>query len=225
MPSLENIAVPLVVLLGIFFIAWFLAGNELMRRRGRSLAIWCKRSLDPLGGKQAILWITLHSFRLEAEGLKAPFHSTKLTGLVESWDVPLVWLGNRLNGRRDMVLLQVELRQQPIWGLELFRPRSLLAGDARQMAREEGWPEEGLEEFRFAATNGEAPRKLGRHLLAALGTERANLVRLAVRRRGAHLTLALNVPDPRRFTPGDFHRLMERLAGATLPFATPSEPS
>ncbi len=218
----EQVALPAVLGLGAIFIAWYLVGNEIMRRRGRALAVWCKRALDPMGGRQAVKWITMHSFRLEVEGLKAPFQAGSLTGLTESWDVPMIWLGNRLNGRRDMVLLQLSLRQQPIWGLELYRPRSILAGDARRTAVDEGWSEQPLEEFRLASAGGGAMQKLARDLLLALGDERLNLVRLAVRRRGHHLTLALNVPDRSRLTPVAFSQLVERLARATLRYATPT---
>lgn len=219
--ALERAALPAVFALGVFFIGWYFVGNEIMRRRGRELALWCKRALDPLGGRQAIQWITFHSFRLQVEGIKPPFKSGSLTGLTESWDVPIIWLGNRLSGRRDMVLLQVNLRQQPIWGLELYRPRSLLAGDARRLAGEEGWGDQPLAEFRLASPGGGAPEALSQQLLVELGEERANLVRLAVRRRGPHLTLALNVPDRARLNPASFHELMEGLARATLRYATP----
>ena len=220
----EQVVFPAILALGVFFIGWYFVGNEIMRRRGRELALWCKRALDPLGGRQAVQWITMHSFRLQVDGLKAPFQSGSLTGLVESWDVPMIWLGNRLNGRRDMVLLQVSLRRQPIWGMELYRPRSVLAGDARRFAREEGWADEQLDEFRFAsAGSGGALVGLAREFLVELGDERANLVRLSVRRQGPHLTLALNVPDRSGLTPAGFHQLMERLASATLKYATPAE--
>ena len=218
----QNLALLLVFALGALLIGWYIVGNEVMRRRGRSLAVWCKRSLDPLGGRQSIQWITTQSFRLEVEGLKAPFGSGTLAGLVESLDVPVIWLANRVNGRRDMVLLQVSLRQQPIWGLELYRPRSVLAGDARHYVREEGWTETAFDGFRFASAGGLKMEKPARELMGALGDEAANLVRLAVRRRGLHLTLALNVPDRSRLSPQDFSRMVERLARALLPFTTPA---
>jgi hypothetical protein len=49
-------------------------------------------------------------------------------------------------------------------------------------------------------------------LIKALDTQRVRLVRLAVRRQGNHLTLALNVPDPAQFDPSDLTRLAHRLA-------------
>ncbi len=223
MPHISSqTALPVVLVLGVFFIAWYLAGNELMRRRARVLAIWCKRALDPLGGKQAVLWITMHSFRLDVESARGTIDSGSLTGLVESWDVPMIWLANRLKGRRDMVLLQLTLRQQPIFGLELYRPGSLLAGDAHHLAEQERWSEEPVDEFRLASPGGQAPRLLAEQLLAELAAQRSQLIRLAVRRQGRHLTLALNVPGPTRPEPERFHQLMERLTRATLRYATPS---
>lgn len=219
---MNQVALPIVLGLGAILIVWFVAGNERMRRRGRSLAIWSKRALDPLGGRQAIQWITLHSFRLEVDGLKPPFTSGTMTGLVESWDVPFTWLINRLNGRRDMVLVQLAMRQQPIWGVELFRPRSVLAGDARHLATQEGWQTEPFEEFLLASPVGASSQKLAGELLAALGPRRSDLLRLAVRRRGLHLTLGFNVPDRERVQPQDLTRTLQAVAGVALRYATPA---
>lgn len=219
--ALNQFALPAVLVLSLFFIGWYIAGNEVMRRRGRALAVWCKRALDPLGGRQAIQWITAHSFRLEVQGMKSPFTSGSLTGLVESWDVPMIWFGNRLAGRRDMVLLQATLRRQPIWGLELYRRRSVLGNDARRAGAEESWSDRPLEEFRLASP-GEALEGLARQLLDDLGPNRAHLIRLGLRRRAPNLTLGLNVPDRDRLTPVDFSQLLERLARTTLRYASPT---
>src|SRR5579862_2779933 len=152
----EQAIVPVLVVLGILFLLWYIAGNELMRRRGRRLAVWCKQVADRYGAKQTIKWYTLHSFRLEVQSPSAPFESLALTGLTESWDVPVIWLWNRLNWRRDMVLVQLTLQRQPMFGFELYRPRAVLAGDARHAARQEGWPGDSLDGFRLAAPNDAA---------------------------------------------------------------------
>jgi len=216
--------VGVVVALGALLVIWYLVGNEVMRRRGRTLAVWCKRALDPLGGRQAIQWITTHSFRLEVQGLKPPFTEGSLTGLAESWDVPMIWAINRINGRRDMVLLQLGLRQQPIWGLELYRPGSVLAGDARHAAAQERWTESPLSSFRLASAGGELPRRLANDLISELGDQAKNLVRLSIRRQGMHLTLAMNVPDRSSLSPDGFARLVHQLSRATLRYATPPPP-
>jgi hypothetical protein len=93
----------------------------------------------------------------------------------------------------------------------VYRPGTMLAGDARHLARQEGWAEAPLDDLTVAAA-GEPPRKLATDLLEVLHGERKRLVRLAVRRQGNQLTLALNVPDPRAFDPTEATRLARRLA-------------
>ena len=197
--------------LGLVLVAWYWAGNELMRRRAHRLALWSKRVIDPLGGRQTIRWLGGQAFRIEVEGAQAPFRSLALTGLVESWDVPVVWAWNRLHGRRDMVLMQASLRQQPMWGLEVFRAGTLLTGDARLFARHEGWAEAPLGDLTVAAP-GDTPRRLASELVDLIGFERPRLVRLAVRRQDQHLTLALNVADPTTLEASAVSRLAVLLA-------------
>jgi len=206
---------PIALSLGVILVAWYWAGNELMRRRAHRLALWSKRVIDPLGGTQTIRWLGGQAFRLEVEGAQAPFRSLSLTGLVESWDVPMVWAWNRMHGRRDMVLLQASLNQQPMWGLEVFRAGTLLASDARLFARQEGWPEAPLGDLIVAAP-GDAPRQLASELLGLIDVERSRLVRLAVRRQGHHVTLALNVPDPASFDPTLFARVASEVAARII---------
>ena len=110
-----------------------------------------------------------------------------------------------------MISLQATLRAQPLWGLEIYRPGTLLAGDSRHFARQEGWSESALESLTVAAA-GSAPLRVATELLDEIGAERARLLRLAVRRQGQHLTFALNVPDPARLEPEAVARLAVRLA-------------
>ncbi len=211
----DSLGLPIALSLGVILVAWYWAGNELMRRRAHRLALWSKRVIDPLGGTQTIRWLGGQAFRLEVEGAQAPFRSLSLTGLVESWDVPMVWAWNRMHGRRDMVLLQASLNQQPMWGLEVFRAGTLLASDARLFARQEGWPEAPLGDLIVAAP-GDAPRQLASELLGLIDVERSRLVRLAVRRQGHHVTLALNVPDPASFDPTLFARVASEVAARII---------
>jgi hypothetical protein len=212
----EASGLPIAIGLGGVLFVWYLAGNELMRRRAHRLALWTGRVLEPLGGKQSIQWLGAQAFRLEVAEPRPPFSTLTITGLIESWDVPVVWAWNRLHGRRDMVLIQAQLRAQPLWGFEVYRPGTLLAGDARHFARQEGWEETSAEELAIAAV-GDPPRRLATELLEVVSSERWRLLRLAVRRQGQHLTLALNVPDPARFDAAEASSLARRLAERVVP--------
>ena len=66
--------------------------------------------------------------------------------------------------------------------------------------------------FPVVNVDDEYGRRLAAELVQVLDSERSRLVRLAVRRQGNHLTLALNVPDPARFDPSEVIRLARRLA-------------
>ncbi|HEX8969255.1 MAG TPA: hypothetical protein VF937_15330 [Chloroflexota bacterium] len=208
---MDSVGLPVALGLGVLLVGWYWAGNELMRRRAHRLALWSKQVIDPWGGTQRIQWLGGQAFRLEVEGPRAPFRSVLLTGLVESWDVPMVWLWNRLHGRRDMILLQATLRAQPLWGFEVYRPGTVLAADARHFARQEGWSDSAYEELSIAA-GGDPPRRLAGELVHVVQDQRPRLVRLAVRRQGHHLTLALNIPDPADFSPVHATQLAQRLA-------------
>ena len=157
----DALGLPVVLGVGAVLITWYFAGNELMRRRAHGLAIWSKRAIDPFGGTQSIRWLGNQAFRIEVEGSRPPFRALTMTGLTEAWDVPFTWALNRLNGRRDMIVVQATLRLQPLWGLELFRSSSLLANDARHFAREEGWQETPLGDLRLAPTGLASSRGSG----------------------------------------------------------------
>lgn len=206
----DSLGLPIAIVLGIVLIGWYFVGNEVMRRRAHRLAVWANRVMGPFGGGQSIRWLGGQAFRLELDHPRAPFKSVALTGLVESWDVPMVWAWNRFHGRRDMIQLQASLRAQPMWGLELFRPGSMLAGDARGLARQEGWTESELDEFVVCAPSL-AQVQLAAGLVQVVASERDRLVRLAVRRQNPHLTLALNVPDPTSFDAEDASRLISKI--------------
>jgi len=212
----DAVGLPVALALGALLLGWYVVGNELMRRRAHRLALWSRRIIEPLGGTQSIRWLGGQAFRLEVDGtVQAPFRSVHVTGLVESWDVPMVWAWNRLHGRRDMILVQATLRAQPVWGLEVWRPGTLLAGDARHLAQQEGWQDAAFDELQVA-TAGEVGRELAISLIGDLVSERRRLVRLAVRRQPPHLTVALNVPDPKSLDPGSVRGLATRLADRAI---------
>ena len=196
----DRVFLPLVVVLTVFLVGWYVVGNEVMRRRARALATWCREVLALSGGRLSIQWLTTNSFRLHVEEGRAPLQTGTLTGLTEAWDVPVLWLWNRRRGRRDMVLVQLTLHRRPLFGLELYRAGSLLAGDASHAARLEGWAEEPMDEFRLAAGAGRG-RDLAVDLVGALVDQRRHLVRLAVRRQAPNLSVAMNVPRSERLDP------------------------
>lgn len=226
--GLDDIGLSAVIAIALLFLVWYLVGSWVNRRRMADAARWVHRGLahyhDPRAGraKESIKWLSTNAFNMLLENPKPPFAGVLATVLLQSRDMLTVWLSDRLSGRRDLLLLRYELKRQPIWGVEIFRPRGLLAGEARRVAREEGWSIEPSADGRLlAAHGGGQAEQLCRELLAVLGERREGIVRLGVRRQAPHLTLALDLPDPSTTDPRDTMRLGERLAEITLAYATP----
>ena len=225
--DLDRLGIPLVVALVAVFLVWYFVGSVLNRRRMAEAARWVNRGLEgyrdepPNQSKASIKWLSTNAFNILLEGARPPFQGIIATVLLQSRDMITVWFMDRLTGRRDLLMLRCDLRRQPIWGLEVFRPRSILAGDARRLATGEGWPIQPSEDKSLMAAHGGGKAgELCSALLDALGEERWRLIRLGIRRRAPHLTLALDLPDPASTDPHETMRLAERLATITLGYST-----
>jgi hypothetical protein len=226
--NLDDYGIPLVFALAAIFIAWFFAGAVVNRRRLAQTARWVRRALDdyrlpePSKSTLSIKWISTNAFIILLEGARHPFTGLAATALLRSRDMVTIWLLDRIVGRRDLLMLRCELPRLPIWGVEIFRPRSILSGDIRQTAKREGWPiESAASGPLMTAHGGGKAGELCSALLDALGDRRQEVVRLAIHRRAPHLTLALDLPDPTSADPRETMQLAERLATITLGYCTP----
>lgn len=197
-----------ILVMGGYF-GWFLIGGEYNRRRAGRLAQWIYRGFQPFLGTASIRWLTTHAFEMFVEGAKYPFSALKVTGLLESRDMVAVWLYNRLTYRPDLIVLRANLHRKPMWGFEAFRQRTILSGDARLAAEQEGWVRQacvhGLELWHGGGKDGALCQRL---VEAAVGVEQ-DLIRLAVHRREPHIVLAVSAA---RFERQDAQRLFERFA-------------
>jgi hypothetical protein len=228
MPDTQTIGVYLVVAFAGLFLLWYFAGAFLTRRRLAMAARWVYQGLDlyrdptPDRTRASIKWLSTNAFNILFENARPPLSAVVATVLLRSRDMMTIWLIDRLSGRRDLLMLRYDLERQPIWGVEIFRPRSILAGDSRRIATDEGWTiEPDHDPTLLAAHGGGKAGELCHALLAALGQDRRLLVRLSVRRQSPHLSLGLDMPDPASNDPADVMRLGERLVVVTLDYSTP----
>jgi hypothetical protein len=225
--DLDSIGIAAAFGLAALFIAWYFIGAAINRRRIADAARWVNRGLEAFkeGGQGkssvSIKWLATNAFNILLEGARPPFRAVVATVLLQSRDMVTVWMIDRVTGRRDILLLRCDLRKLPIWGLEVFRPRSILSGDARQRAKQEDWPVElSPDGTLLVAHGGGKAGQLCASLLREIGNEGRCLIRLGISRRSPHLMLAIDLPDPARSDPRDTLRLAERLAAVTGRYST-----
>jgi hypothetical protein len=191
------------------------------RRRLLAAARWVNELLGPLGGTSQVRWTASSAFHITASDQDAPFLRMVVTVLLKPRDLVATLVVNRLLRRNDLLLVRCELRHQPIWGLEVYRPRTLLSGLAQKEIQVEQWNEMSLtsSDHRVAHGGGKA-EQLCEALLNALGPERAHLWRLSVRRQFPHVLLALDLPE---MTPAEADRsreLIRALVSELEPYST-----
>jgi hypothetical protein len=203
--------VAVFVLVGLF-LAWFVVGGEYNRRRAGRFAQWVYAGVKPFLGKASIRWLTTHAFEVYVEEARAPFGSIKVTGLLESRDMLAVWLYNRLTYRPDLLMLRANFSQQPGWGCEVFRPGTLLSGDAQQDARAAGWRPHHADGAELQIWHGGG--KAADHCARLVNVARASdleLIHLAVRRAEPHLVLAVSAARFQQHEPARLFSLFTRL--------------
>jgi hypothetical protein len=203
--------------LALFFfaggwVAWLFGGTLLNRRRAAALSRWAYRQAEPYGAKLQVRWTTLAAFELTAAEAKAPFRRLSLTGLLESREMPFVWLWNRLRGRRDLLVVRAEPRKRPLVGVELFGSRSVLAGDARRAAEQAGWSPTVGPDGLWRAGNASAEQT--ERLLRALDAYAPYVERLAVRVEPPQIVVALSIGRVDLASAPPLGRCVARLAEA-----------
>jgi hypothetical protein len=109
----------------VFLALWYGGGYLYNRRRGQCLFRWLETGLDVLGGKREAGWIgsPASGARVNVIHANPPFRRLEITLLLENREVPLLWLLDRLRGKRDRLIIRTTLRS-PRRGEVEVRPAS-----------------------------------------------------------------------------------------------------
>jgi hypothetical protein len=227
MLDVEVVGPYLVVTVAGVFLLWFFVGAHLTRRRLAEAARCVYRGLElynapgPTPMQASIKWLSTNAFNIALESARPPFTAVVVTVLLQSRDMMTMWLIDRVSSRRDLIMLRFDLERQPIWGVEIYRRHSILAGEATHLAKRSGWVVQPSADGRLLIAHGGGKASdLCAELLAALGAEERGLVRLSVRRQSPHLTLAVDMLNPSSCDPAELLRLGERLADVTRTYST-----
>ena len=129
--DLETIAV--FVVAG-FFLAWYYAAFVYSRRLAARVARELKGPVLALGGTTQVRWFGTTAFRMTTEGASPPFKEFSVTVTLRPREMPINWAIGKAQGRRDAVLIEAALREDPKLEFELADPGTRI-GQRRRRAR------------------------------------------------------------------------------------------
>jgi hypothetical protein len=118
----------IAVYLGVFLLVWYGVASFYNRRKGLGVYRWLRPGVATMGEITEAKWIGSSGSGAKISVAKAnhPFRRVDAAYLLETRELLPLWIFNRLRGRRDLLILRIDLRTVPPTVLELMH-----AGDSR----------------------------------------------------------------------------------------------
>lgn len=205
-----------LITLSILLVAWYFLGMWFNRRRGIHLARSLHDRLNALGAEELTgRWVNPSIFQFGARRAISPIGKLAAIIVLESREIPLIWLVNLLRGRRDLLVLRMDLRSTPRAGLELeAHPKQTKPErEVRRRIAESGWEQATVGDYMIYHQHGAAHLK---ETLAPLLEEwQPYLRRLSISASSPHLLLSFSPAPPVLETEARF-TAVQKLAEAIL---------
>jgi hypothetical protein len=180
----------LVIALSVLVLAWYIVGQQRMRRRGMALLQWVRPGVAALGEEPKLQWLGGSAFRVTMARPAWPFRALTLTVVLEPREILFLWLVNRLRRRCDLLVVRGDLSRRPRLMLELFRNQGRSGAEAQAMVAAAQWPSEPFDPSGLRLAT---PSPGGREALQAatrvLQGQLSALMRLSVRDTSPHILL------------------------------------
>ncbi len=213
---LSDYITPALIALCILLVAWYFVGIWFNRRRGIHLARSLHDRLNTLGAEELTgRWLNASVFQFVARRATPPIGKLAAIIVLESRELALVWLVNLLRGRRDLLILRMDLRSTPGAGLELeAHPRQMKPErEVRSRVAGSGWEQATVGDYIMYHQQGAAHLK---ETLAPLLEEwQPYLRRLSISASSPHLSLSFSPASPVLETDARF-TAVQKLAEAIL---------
>jgi hypothetical protein len=205
-----------LITLCILLVAWYFLGVWFNRRRGIHLARSLRDRLNALGAEELTgQWLNASIFQFTARRATSPIGKLAAIIVLESRELALIWLVNLLRGRRDLLVLRMDLRSTPRVGLELeAHPKQTKPErEVRRRIAESGWEQATVGDYIIYHQHDAAHLK---ETLAPLLEEwQPYLRRLSISASSPHLSLSFSPASPVLETEARF-TAVQKLAEAIL---------
>src|SRR5215469_9312384 len=159
LPMVSNYITPTLITLCILLVAWYFLGVWFNHRRGINLARSLHDRLKALGAEELTgRWVNASIFQFAARRATPPIGKLAAIIVLESREIPLIWLFNLLRGRRDLLVLRMDLRSTPRAGLELeaYPRQTKPERDVQRRIAESGWEEAAVDDYIIYYQHGAA---------------------------------------------------------------------
>jgi hypothetical protein len=123
MPPLEAFVPSIAIGLILFVMLWFALGTQRNIRKGNDLLRWLQGGLPLLGRRTTMRWLGSSAVELGIVEPTPPFREATVVVVLEPRDVSVLWAFARSRGRRDFVIVRVNLVRAPRFSMEVRDPR------------------------------------------------------------------------------------------------------
>lgn len=184
-----NTGTIVVIALSVFLILWYIGGHLYNRQRGRYLFRWLEGGLKVLGEEYQWGWLgsPASGARVLIFQAHPPFRRMEMTLLLENREIPILWLADRLQKKRDALIIKATLRSPESREIQVGPPNELRSAAILSWNREKG--PHGL----MVAHRGPGPSSHLTRLTSWLTRYGPHLRRLVLQREDPHLAVWVNL--------------------------------
>lgn len=188
-----NTGTIVIIALSVVLGLWYIGGHLYNRRHGRRLFHWLEEGLKLLGAEYQWGWLgsPASGARILVHPAPPPFRRMEITLLLENREIPLLWIADRLQKKRDSVIIKATLPSPGGGEIQVGPPNELSGLPFRHR-------EKGPHGLMIAYQGAGASSRLAK-LTPWLTRYGPSLRRLLLQDRDPHLTVWMNlaglVPD------------------------------
>lgn len=129
-----------IIALSVLLFLWYVGGHLYNRRQGRWLRAWVEQGLQEIGEKWEGGWLgsPASGARILIHQAHPPFRQMELTLLLENREIPVLWLADRLQGKKDALMIRATCRSPQKGSIHAGLPSQVLTPPLLAWYREKG---------------------------------------------------------------------------------------
>jgi len=187
-------AVAAIIGLCILLVLWYGGAHLYNRRRGQRLFRWLEAGLDVLGREREAGWLgsAASGARINVVHAAPPFRRMEITLLVESREIFVVWLLNRLRRQQDWLIMKATLRSPRRGEVEIVSAQGQTARGLRK-EQADPWAWQAGPDGLAIAYRGTGAQSQVEGLEPWLKVYAAHLGRFSWRKTDPHVQLQMKV--------------------------------